>query len=211
MRRESWRRWAVRVGAVLAIPLAVFLVVLSVDVLRVPGNLAADDTRFQVEPQAPGLWSDLGFVPGGIDTGLLGLQDDVAYRRTLALFLRVQPGKVQIYGPVLENLVGQVQNLLGQGADGDPDRKRRSVLLNLRAAMALNNFTSDQVQNEVTLRNAIESFRTAIDLDPTNDDAKVNLELALRNAKAVDLPGTGPDSGSSQGKVSGQGSSGTGY
>ena len=39
----------------------------------------------------------------------------------------------------------------------------------------------------------------------------LNLELALRNAKAVNLPGTDPSGGAAEGTSSGQGSSGSGY
>ena len=64
---------------------------------------------------------------------------------------------------------------------------------------------------ENVLRKAIEIFRSAIAVDSTNQDAKINLELALRNAKAVNLPGTDPDSGAAQGSLSGQGRAGSGY
>lgn len=208
----SWRKWGIRVAAVLAVPVAIVLVLVAVDVLRAPGQLQGDDLRFQIRPhRQAGLWDDLSYLPGDPAVHLLGLGDDIAYRRTLTDFVRVRPGKVQIFGPVLENLFGKVQYELAAGSANDPDPVRRSILLNLAGATTLANFTSDPTENANNLRKAIADFRTAIDLDSTNTDAKVNLELALRNAKAANIPGTGPDSGASQGKVSGQGRSGTGY
>lgn len=207
-----WRRWAIRVAAVLAVPLAIVLVLVAVDVLHAPGRLQGDDLRFQVRPhRQTGLYENLSYLPGDPAVHLLGLGDDLTYRRTLEDFVRVRPGKVQIYGPVLENLVGKVEYELADGSANDPDPARRSILLNLAGATTLSNFTSDPTENANNLRKAIADFRTAIDLDSSNTDAKVNLELALRNAKAENIPGTGPDSGASQGKVSGQGRSGTGY
>jgi len=207
-----WRKWGIRVAAVLAVPVAVVLVLVAIDVLRAPGKLEADDLRFQIRPhRQAGLWDDLSYLPGNPAPHLLGLGDDVTYRRTLADFVRIRPQIAQIYGPELENLFGKVQYELAQGSANDPDPHRRSTLLNLTGATALATYSSDPVENENNLRKAIADFRSAIDLDSANTDAKVNLELALRNAKAANIPGTGPDSGSSQGKISGQGRSGTGY
>ena len=208
---RGYKRWAIRAAAALAVPLAVVLAVGAVDVLTVPAAMKRDDVRFQASPQSRSLWSNLGFLPGNLETRALGLGDDVSYRRTLQLFLRVKPGKVEIYGPELENLYGKAQFEITRGSADDPDPRRRSVLLNLAAAMSLAHFSSDPNENANTLRKAIQELRTAIELAPTNDDAKVNLELALRNAKAQNLPGTGPESGASEGSLSGQGRSGTGY
>jgi hypothetical protein len=206
-----WRKWAIRVAAVLAVPVAIVLVLVAIDVLRAPAQLRGDDLRFQIRPhRQAGLYDDLSYLPGDPATHLLGLGDDVGYRHTIEDFVRVRP-PVQIYGPVLENLFGKVQYELAAGSANDPDPKRRSILLNLAGAMTLATFSSDPTENANNLRKAIADFRTAIDLDSTNTDAKINLELALRNAKAANIPGTGPDSGASQGKVSGQGRSGTGY
>jgi hypothetical protein len=205
------RKWTLRASAALALVLAVVLAALATDVLRVSHRLAADDARFDALPQKRGLWFDLDPLPGRPSARLLGTGDDVVYRRILENFLRVQPGKVEIYGPALENLFGKVQYQLARGSTSDPDPRRRSVLLNLAGATSLAVFTSDPTANASTLRKAIGQFRTAIDLDPGNTDAKVNLELALRNAKAANIPGTGPDAGASEGSLSGQGRSGTGY
>ena len=68
------RRWAIRVAAVIAVPAAVVLVLLALDVLRVPRELAADDVRFQAAPRVPrALWNDLGFLPGSPGVRLLGV------------------------------------------------------------------------------------------------------------------------------------------
>lgn len=206
-----WRTWPLRAAAVLAVAIALVLVAVAVDVLRVPSELESDDVSFEAAPgRQAGLWDDLGFVPGRPGAYLLGVDDDVDYRRTLAIWVRVPPG-TDIFGPEQENLRGRLQSQLTEGSAADSNPKRRSQLLNLMGALSLERRSSDANESENVLRKAIETFRSAIAVDPTNQDAKVNLELALRNAKAVNLPGTDPDSGAAQGSLSGQGRAGSGY
>jgi hypothetical protein len=205
------RRKATWVAAVLAVPLAVVLIALAVDVLRTPGALERDDVRFEAAPsRQAGLWDGVDLAPGVVGS-LLALDDDLDYRRTMARFLRVEPGKVEIFGPELENLSGQVQLELTRGSAEDSNRERRSQYLNLLATMTLARFGSDQAETETTLRRAIHLLRSAVETDPQNADAKLNLELALRNAKAVNLPGTDPSGDAAEGTISGQGRSGSGY
>jgi hypothetical protein len=207
----TWRRRAIRVAAVLAVPLALVLAVLAVDVLRTPGALERDDVRFEAAPKRQaGLWEGTGVAPGVVES-LLDLDDDLTYRRAMANFLRVEPGKVEIFGPELENLSGQVQLELTRGSAEDANPQRRSRYLNLLATKMLERFGVDQTESDTILRRAVHTLRSAVETDPENADAKLNLELALRNAKAVNLPGTDPSGDAASGTISGQGRSGTGY
>ena len=201
-----------RVAAVVAVPLAILLVALAVDVLRHPGKLESGDIRFEAAPRsASEPWSGSDFIRGWPAKRLLDTGDDLAYRQALARFLRVEPGKVEIYGPELENLRGSVQLELTRLSAEDDNPARRSRLLNLLGAMSLDRYSYDQAERDAILRKAIFTFRSAVDVDGENDDAKTNLELALRDAKAVNLPGTDPSGGAAEGTISGQGSSGSGY
>ena len=206
-----WRRWLLWTAAVLSGAAALVLVAVALDVVRATDELESDDVSFEAAPgRQAGLWDDLGVLPGRPGRYLLGVDDDVAYRRTLAIWVRVPPG-TDIFGPEQENLRGRLQSQLSERSAEDSNAKRRSQLLNLLGALSLERRSSDPTESENVLRKAIDNFRSAIELDPTNQDAKVNLELALRNAKAVNLPGTDPDSGSAQGSLSGQGRAGSGY
>jgi hypothetical protein len=206
------RTWVLRVAAVLAIPVAIALLVLAVDVFRLPSALERDDVRFEAAPErSAGLWDDLGLVPASATERLLDLDDDLAYRRTMAMFVKVEPGKDEIFGPDLENLRGKVQLELTRGSAEDANAVRRAQYLNLLAAMMLSSFGGDQTEADTTLRRAIHTLRSAVETDPENADAKLNLELALRNAKAVNLPGTDPSGDAASGTISGQGRSGSGY
>ncbi len=205
------RKWLLRIAALLAVPAALVLAAVAVDVVRVPSQLEADDVSFEAAPRRQaGLWDGLGFLPGRPGARLLGIEDDLAYRRTLAIWVRVPPG-TEIYGPELENLRGRLQSQLAETSAADSNTRRRSQLLNLLGALSLETRSVDPNESENVLRKAIATFRSAIEVDPSNQDAKINLELALRNAKAINLPGTDPDAGAAQGALSGQGRAGSGY
>lgn len=201
-----------KVAAILAVPLALLLAVLAVDVLRLPGKLEAGDVRFDAAPRrAAGAWTGADFLKGWPAMRLLDTNEDLDYRQALGRFLRVEPGRVEIYGPELENLQGRVQVELTRLSADDDNAARRSRYLNLLGAMSLDRSIYDQAEREAVLRKAIFTFRSAVQTDPNNEDAKVNLELALRDAKATNLPGTDPSGGAAEGSISGQGSSGSGY
>lgn len=206
------RHHILTMAAAVAVPVAILLSVLAVDVLRLPGTLEAGDVRFEAAPRrADGPWGGVDFVKGWPAKRMLDVGDDLAYRKALARFLRVEPGKVEIYGPELENLSGRVQVELAELSADDDNHVRRAQFLNLLGAISLHRPSYDQAERESILRKAIHTFRSAVDTDPENEDAKTNLELALRDAKAVNLPGADPSGGSAEGTMSGQGISGSGY
>jgi hypothetical protein len=63
----TWRGRLLRAAAVLAVPAAIVLLALAVDVLRVPRELEGDDVRFEAAPRRQqGLWADAGYLPGGL-------------------------------------------------------------------------------------------------------------------------------------------------
>lgn len=206
------RERLVRVAATLAVPAAAALALLAVDVLRVPGELAVDDVRFQAAPRVRRpLWDDLGFLPGSPGARLLGAGDDVLYRRTVALFAQVQPDKVQILTPELEALRGRAQLEVTLGAREETDPRRRAQQLNLLGILTLGRSSTDPQETAQILGRGIGSFQSAIELDPGNTDAKRNLELLLRRPEAAVLPPNNPSQGGAQGRLSGQGRSGSGY
>lgn len=215
------RRWAKlgRAGAVVlwalaavAAVLALALIVVAVDVLRTPDQVTADDTRFQTSPQRQvDLWK-WGFLPGDLTETVLGLNDDVDYRKVVGLYARAEPGKVNYQGfPKLEAQRAKAQFELTRLSREDPDLERRSKLLTLYGVMTLDARPLDDKEREAMLQGAVSSFRAALDLDRDNEDAKTNLETVLRVFGPVALPGNAPSGGASQGNTSGQGSTGTGY
>jgi hypothetical protein len=209
---RRWRRHFAPAAAIAAIPLALVLVVLAMDVLRVPRELQADDVRFQAAPRlGRPLWEGLGFVPGEPGARLLGTHDDVAYRQTAALFARVQPGRVNITSPALEALRGRAQLDVTLRSRVEEDAERRAQLLNFYGILTLSRSSTDAAESQQILSRGIGAFQDATELDLGNEDAKRNLEVVLRRPDAATLPPNDPSQGGAQGRTSGQGRSGSGY
>jgi len=204
--------WLIRIAAVLAVPVAIALVVLAVDVLRVPGEIAADDIRFQAGPRVRrSLWDDLGFLPGRPGARLLGTDDDVRHRKTLALFAQVQPGKVAVTSPELEALRGQAQLEVTLQARVEREPHRLSQQLNNLGVLTMGRYSTDSQEAIQILSRGVGAFQNAIEVDPDNADALRNLEILLRRPEAATLPPNDPSQGGAQGRVSGQGRVGSGY
>lgn len=201
-------------ASVVAIPLALVLVVLAVDVLRTPGWIAEDDSRFSSAPQrSSGLWNEPGMLATRARLDALGIEDDFAYRRTLSLFARLRPGQAdQGVDPELEARWAKLQFELTTESRENPDPRLRSELQNLMGVTLLARYLyASPDLRTMLLSNAVGAFRSAVELDQANDDAKVNLELALRAYAPILFPSNAPDAGGAQGQESGQGRSGSGY
>jgi len=203
------------VVAIVAVPLAIGIALLGIDVLRTPGWMSSDDARFQSAPLrgSEGLWNESGLIATRARLRALGMSDDVDYRRTIARFERLQPGKAdQVIDPAQEGRWAKLQFDLTAGSRENPNVHRRSELQNLMGVVLLARFlyaSPDERSNLLT--NAIGAFRTAVELDAGNDDAKLNLELAMRAYGPILFPSNAPDTGGAHGQKSGQGRAGSGY
>jgi hypothetical protein len=213
--RTALGKWGMKVAWVLAVPatlLAILLLVVAVDVLRTPSQLTSDDTRFQTSPlRQKGLW-DVGFLPNGLTADVLGIDDDIEYRKTVGLYARAEPGTIDYSGfPELESLRAKAQFEITRLSREDPELNRRSQLLTLYGVMTLDARPLGNEERERMLQGAVSAFRAALDLDRNNEDAKTNLETVLRVFGPVALVSNAPTGGSNQGQTSGQGSGGSGY
>jgi hypothetical protein len=205
-------------GAALGAILAILLLLLAVDTLRWQSRLGAADVTFEATPRVAGdRWDVDGLLPNDLAEPLLGIDDDLEYRRGVQMFARVAPGEVVIYGPRLENLLGTAQVEIGRLSREDPDAARRSRALNIAGIFQVGrgtsptNQVSDSAERLAVLRQAIGLFQGAIRLDEQNDDAKLNLELALRDAGSAILSGDTPTGNAAEGERSGAGRAGSGY
>ena len=202
-------------ASVVAVPLALVIIVFAVDVLRTPGWISADDSRFATSPvrASGGLWNQSGVLATRARLKALDVEDDLAYRRTLALFARLQPGRADaVPTPEQEARWAKLQLDVTTQSREHPDPERRSELQNLLGVTLLARYLyASPDQRNMLLSNAVGAFRTAVEIDGTNDDAKLNLELALRAYSPLLFPSNAPDTGGAQGQESGQGRSGSGY
>jgi hypothetical protein len=200
-------------GAAAALLVAVLLALLGLDALRAERGLERDDARFAVAPATEGLWEGTSLLPGTVSTRLLGFADDLDYRRAVSLYVRSRPGEPTSLNPERETLRAEAQRALSAVSREHPDPGRRSdaaMLLGLLAFGRGDLFNSPEERLQ-TIRGAIGNLQVAVGLDPSNVDAKRNLELALTS---VGLPPSGAtDAGGTTdtGDTGGVGRSGSGY
>ena len=203
----------VRVAAAFALAPAALLVVFAVDVLRWERSLAEQDVRFYAAPQAARFSEPTTVLPFRLARRILGGDDDLAFREQLQGFARVRPGATQNLTDEYLKLRGETQLGLALLSRTDPDRGRRSRAANMIVVVALDNRLTPQDPEELAdlLNGAIATFRNAVEIDPSNADAKFNLEQALRIPGFATLPGDDPSGARDAGDLAGLGSPGSGY
>ena len=208
-----WRRWLLPALAVLCVPLAIALVLVAVDVLRVSDAVSGDDVRFQARPTLPsGLYDEPGFLPGRIASKAVGLEDDLRYRRAIWLYARGNPSNTSTYQtPEQEALRASLEPKLIDAVRAEKDPRRRSQLLNLLSLVAMSRYAVDPADRSNIVRAAIGNLTNAIEIDPENADAKFNLELILRDFFHQVAPASAPDRGRLGGNIAGVGRDGSGY
>ncbi|HMI29247.1 MAG TPA: hypothetical protein VK490_06035 [Gaiellaceae bacterium] len=174
----SWRWLAT--GAV-ALAAGVMLLLLAVDVGRWNTALARGDVRFKFAPTRMDLWQPDETLPFHPARRLLGVDDDLAYRDALRRFYLARPHANKWSQTNIDALRSQATVWLAEYIREGKDPRRRSQAANLLGVMGLGlAATDDPGQRLRFLLFASRSFRGALTMDQTNEDAKFNLELALR-------------------------------
>ena len=192
---------AVAVGLLLVC--SVGLTLLAADVLRWHEEIDRADAAYVSGADTTRSWEPDTLLPAAASQSLLGLDDDLSYRRAVKQFWASKPR-----APILafEDVTTRsgAEREVARVADELSDPVRRAQLLVMRGALLLEEARNSPVQREVFARRAIEHFEQAATLDPANPDAIYDLELALkllRRAGAAqgeggDARSPNPDSGS---------------
>jgi hypothetical protein len=209
------RRVLFAAGALACLVLASLLVLVAVDIGRVSDAMAADDVRYRAEPEAERLWRPDTVAPLDLGERVLGVGDDVAFREAVRA-LRL--GRLDIgitSDPELALRRGEARARLQEIASEEGDRKRRSRATNLIGVIAFASSLSEARDQAAFVQDAAAAFQTAIELDPDNQEAKANLELALQRGRALQPTeaggGPNPSPGGSGAKGAGAGDPGSGY
>jgi hypothetical protein len=174
--------------ALVAVGVAVLVLLLAVDLRRYERALAADDAAFRVDPARESLWEPPQIVPFGAARGLLGVGEQVAYRKAMRLFILGRPRlNVLETTPSIQAYRSEATTALWRLARRDGVARRRSGELNMVGVLDLVSAgPSDPVAWLRALVRASGSFRRAIVADErAAEDAKFNLEVTLRLIQAV--------------------------
>jgi hypothetical protein len=179
------RRIALRAGALVCLVVGVFLILLATDVLRWSNAVHASDVRYRANASAAGLWQIDALVPGDPGRSLLGIDDDLALRKAVRSLELSSLGSRAQYKPQLILQRADAEARLQTLASGGGDRTQRSRAAELLGVLQLASPTSNPQQRSAFLLKAVANLQKAIQLDPSNDEAKYNLEVALRGTHGV--------------------------
>ena len=152
---------------------------------------------------------------------LLGIEDDVAFRNGLRTVRIGRLSDPTVSDPRLAILRTDASVRLESVALRDPHPERRAAAANLLGVLSIVAFNAQGAggggapDRSELLLNAVASFRQAIELDPTNADAKFNLEALLQRGAGI-LPteaagGKEPQAGGRGSRGAGAGEPGSGY
>jgi hypothetical protein len=197
-------------GAAACLAVAAVLVLLALDAHAWGTRLPADDLRVRHDALAPKLWQPRQLLPFGLSKRVLGITDDLDYRRALHDFRIGRPREPFIGTDVAVRRI-RAQIALQDFVDRPGDDRRRSQAANLIGILGFAAATQDAAQQITFLNNAIGNFRAAIVLDPTNEDAHSNLEYALGQLKEAAEQQAGPSDRLGQAGGAGATETGHGY
>jgi hypothetical protein len=163
-----------------------FLLVLAFDVHRWQEQSVADDASFRAFPLSEDLWQHSTVLPASFVRSAVGADDDMRYRDGVRAFFLARPrarGAFQL--PELEASRGEAHILLTELFRQEKDPLRRAHVGTLLGALALAVSPQQDVEQRVTtLEAAIAYLQETVRLDPANEDAKFNLESALRRMRS---------------------------
>lgn len=215
MRRVLTARTAAVVAVVACFAASLLLLVLALDVARWRDALSDGDVRYRASAGSSQLWQPTTTVPFDAAETLLGLEDDVEFRQAVRSLRRARLDDPTISDPEIALLRNEAQARLEAIAvkDGNPERRSRAA--GLLGVLGLARLVSETQDRVALLQSTVANLEFAIALDPTNDEAKFNLELALQRARGVQLEeasaGGNPTPGGAGSEGAGAGDPGSGY
>lgn len=183
------RRHRLGVLALVCAALSTLLVLFAFDTQAWQSSVKRDDIRFRALPDHGSLWQPKTILPGDPAGLALGTSDAIAWRHALQAFWYTHVGANPQASIDLPRLRAQAQVKLLDLTTSGSTAAERSGAANLLGVLVISTPISAGSQSAViqTLKQSIGYFQQAVELDPSNTQAKQNLELVLR----VTRPGSG--------------------
>lgn len=180
------RRVAALAAGLVLLGLAVLTAAAAEAARTWPDGLREGDVRYRAVPLVGDPWPE---SPRAVRE-LLAVNDDLRFRRALWAYRvseqRVRRSQEEFGGAELR---AQTETLLGGLAASDPDPARRSSAATILGVLAYGESVRSSQGGDVFLQRSLRSFREAIQLDPSNDEAKFDLELLLDLASSANASG----------------------
>jgi hypothetical protein len=185
------------VAALVCVALAALAVVLALDLRRWESGMRSDDLRFQTTSRWADLWEIDSRLPYDPAKRLLDVDDDLAYREGVRMFRRSQPRESAYVRRELTPLRAEATLRLLELANADEEDVRRAEAANFVGVLAfVVGWRQDTRRRGAFYEAGVANFQTAVSVDPTNEDAKFNLELGLRRLDREVLVFDSPDGNS---------------
>ena len=192
--------------ALVAVAAAVLLVMLA----RGVGEAEARIESGQIQAAAA---LDRGAARAGFAAEIvepwLGVDDDARFQQALGLVER--SAGPDLASQEIVKLHAEAIARLGPIVAGDGEAPTRSRAAGLIGALYAADVQLDPNAGARYLEQSVKALRLAAKLDPTNEDAKLNLELVLAAEVSGNRPGAGASEGSGFSSGAGSGGSGSGY
>jgi hypothetical protein len=148
---------------------------------------------------------------------MIGTEDDVELRRAVraVLLARLADPSVSVSDPAIALLRNAAQARLDYIVASDASAADKSRAAGLLGVIGLARLISETQDRVAALSSTVANLQLAIELDPSNQDAKYNLELALQRSRGIQLTegagGQNPSPGGSGSSGAGAGDPGSGY
>jgi hypothetical protein len=216
-RRELVERLLLGAGAVICLALAVGLGLMALDVSRSRDALVQGDVEYLVTPQKADIWNADTVIPRDLAVRMIGTEDDLELRRAVraVLLARLADPSVSVSDPAIALLRNAAQARLDYIVASDASAADKSRAAGLLGVIGLARLISETQDRVAALSSTVANLQLAIELDPSNQDAKYNLELALQRSRGIQLTegagGQNPSPGGSGSSGAGAGDPGSGY
>jgi len=216
-RREIVERSLVGAAAVLCLVVAVGLALLARDVSASSAAISEGDVEYRVAPERTNLWRTSTLIPFHLATSLTGTEDDVELRRAVRAMrlARLDDPTASLSDPRVALLRNDAEARLDAIVANSKDRKQRSRAAGLLGVLGLARLVSETQDRVALLSATVSNLQLAVALDPNNNEAKYNLELALQRSRGIQLTegagGQNPSPGGSGSTGAGAGDAGSGY
>jgi hypothetical protein len=176
--KKAWP--VVRKAAPIAILLVLALVAALVarDAAAIRHGMERGDLAFEAVPAAEKLWRFDTALPYADEA--FGIEDDLIYRRALRTFAVDDRRRQNPYDFSRPAFRAEAQARLANAERSGLSAARRSKLATLAGALSFDEAVSDPVNGPNLIRQSVAHFQRAVRIDPTNTEAKYDLEFLLR-------------------------------
>lgn len=169
-------RKALPIAALLALALIAALV--ARDAAAVQRAFDRSDLAFEAQPATERLWKIETRMP--FVQRALAVKDDLMYRRALRAFAVDARRGANPYDFARPAFRAEAQATLGAAERSELAAPLRSKAAALQGVLTFNESIADPVNGPALIRRSLGDFVRAVRIDPSNEEAKYNLEFLLR-------------------------------